>query len=460
MAPSRSALRSPFRPDLSLVLVIAMFALLWVMGGASRAETLGQVFVRAGSWLLLVLAILFGPRPAMAGVRPVVILLCAAVALPLLQLVPLPPAWWQSLPGRDILNIPGEPVIWRPWTMAPGATRNALASLIVPAAMLVLLTQASERTRSWLPTILLVMIAAAVLLGLLQFSGAGFNSPFLNDTPGQVSAIFANRNHLALFVALGCLIAPVWAFLDQRALKWRGPMAAALVLLFVLTILATGSRSGMFAGALALALALAMIGRSLRRRFAHLPAWVLPTLIVAAAIVLAGFVWLSFIAERADSIDRLLDVETGTDMRRRALPVVISMIQTYMPFGSGMGGFDPVFRIHEPANLLKFTYFNQAHNDFLGVALDGGLPGVLLLAAAILWWLLASIRVVRTAPNTEVMLARLGSAIIFLILVASLTDYPARTPTIMAVVVLAAFWLARGAKVAMQAALPKRVIDL
>ncbi|MGN5376496.1 hypothetical protein [Sphingomonas hankookensis] len=85
---------------------------------------------------------------------------------------------------------------------------------------------------------------------------------------------------------------------------------------------------------------------------------------------------------------------------------------------------------------------------------------MLLLAAAILWWLFASIRVVRVAPNTEVILARLGSAIIFLILVASLTDYPARTPTIMAVLVLAAFWLARGAKVAMHAALPRRVIDL
>lgn len=454
MAHSHSARRSSFRPDLPLVLTVAMIVLLWVAGGASRADAMGQVVVRAGCWAILIAAIVAGPRPVLTGLKPVLLLLIAAIALPLIQLIPLPPAWWQALPGRDILLIPGEPVPWRPWTMTPGATRNALASLVVPVTMFVVLAQANERVIRWLPAMLLAMIAAAVLLGLLQFSGAGFNSPLLNDTPGVVSSIFANRNHFALFLAIGCLVAPVWAFADRDALKWRGPLAGGLVLLFVLTILATGSRSGMLLGALALALALALVGRQLRRRLRGAPRWVLPALVGAAVLVIAGVVALSFAADRADAITRLIVLDGSEDMRTRARPTVLSMIALYMPFGSGLGGFDPVFRIHEPFTLLKLTYFNQAHNDFLGVALDAGLAGIALLAAAILWWLFATVRVWRAPAGEAVALGRLGAAIILLVLIASVTDYPARTPTIMAILVIAGVWLARVRTVAPHAALP------
>ena len=431
-----------------------MVVLLWVAGGASRADTMGQVVVRAGCWAILIAAMLGGPRPSLDGARPVLFLLIATIALPLIQLIPLPPAWWQALPGREILLIPGEPVPWRPWTMTPGATRNALASLVVPATMLLVLAQGNARLRDWLPTILLAMIGAAVLLGLLQFTGARFNNPFLNDTPGQVSGIFANRNHFGLLIAMGCLIAPVWAFMDRDALRWRGPLAAGLVVLFVLTILATGSRAGMLLGGLALILALALVGRRLRRRLSHAPRWVFPALIVAGVIVIGGFIGLSFAADRADAINRLITLETGEDMRSRALPTVLAMIGTYMPFGSGFGGFDPVFRIHEPFELLKFTYFNQAHNDFLGIALDGGIPAIVVLAAAILWWLVATIGVWRARSDDDVIRGRLGSALIALVLIASITDYPARTPTVMAITVIAAFWLAQARSARTQAALP------
>lgn len=460
MANMRFALRSSVRSNLPLVSLIAMIVLLWVTGGASRADTMGQVFVRAGSWLIAAIAILFGPRPVSAGVRPVLLLLLATITLPLLQLVPLPPAWWQAMPGRDILLVPGEPAGWRPWTMTPGATRNALASLVVPAVMLLLLMQADGRTKLQLPGIVLTMIAGAVVLGLLQFSGVGFNNPFLNDTPGEISGIFANRNHFALCIAIGCLITPVWAFQDNAALGWRGPVAVALLLLFVLTILATGSRSGLLVCALALVLAPLLVIRQLRGRLRHLPVWVLPVLAIALFITLAGFVWLSFIAERAVAIDRLLNIEAGSDLRRRALPTVVTMIQAYMPLGSGLGGFDPVFRIHEPYALLKATYFNQAHNDFLGVALDAGVLGILLMVVAITWWLTATIRVWRAFSDANVAIARLGSAMLFLVLIASLTDYAARTPTMMAMIVLAACWLSLGAQPRSETALPGGARDL
>ncbi|WP_335311052.1 O-antigen ligase family protein [Sphingomonas phyllosphaerae] len=427
---------------------MAMIVLLWIAGGASREDTLSQVVVRAGCWSILVVAILAGPRPALRANRSVLLLLLAAIVLPLLQLIPLPPAWWQTLPGRDILVIPGEPVPWRPLTMTPGATRNALASLIVPSTMFVLLAQANERTFRWMPTILLGMIGFAVLLGLLQFSGAGFNNPLLNDTPGVVSGIFANRNHFALFIALGCLITPVWAFTNRNGIKWRGPIAAGLMLLFVLTILATGSRTGILLGGLSVTFAATLVGKRLRRRLAGAPKWVVPAVVLTVIFVVAGIVVLSFAADRATSINRVLSTEGGEDMRTRALPTVLHMVGSYMPTGSGFGGFDPIFRIHEPFGLLKLTYFNQAHNDYLGIALDGGIPGLALLLAGIVWWLNASVRVWRMRADELGISGQLGSLVILLVLIASITDYPARTPTVMAIIVIAAMWMvrARGAK--------------
>jgi O-antigen ligase len=116
------------------------------------------------------------------------------------------------------------------------------------------------------------------------------------------------------------------------------------------------------------------------------------------------------------------------------------MVQLYFPFGSGAGAFDPVYRIHERNELLSFSYLNHAHNDLLEVVLDAGLLGLLLLLAAIAWWLWKSLRAWRSA-SADNLLPRLGSIILFLTLVASIPDYPARTPMIMAVVVIAAVWL-------------------
>ncbi|RYE96337.1 MAG: hypothetical protein EOO77_41165 [Oxalobacteraceae bacterium] len=115
------------------------------------------------------------------------------------------------------------------------------------------------------------------------------------------------------------------------------------------------------------------------------------------------------------------------------------MIRTYFPFGAGMGSFDPIFRMHEPFALLKPTYFNHAHNDFLEIVLNAGLPGLLLLLIALGWWGWKSM--VAWRGDAAHILPRLGSVMLLLILIASIIDYPARTPIIMAMAMIAAIWL-------------------
>ncbi len=421
-----------------------MLLILWIGGGASRADVMGQVFVRAGAWIVLIAFILFGRRPHLHTIAPVAFVVLTSAFLVALQLIPLPPTIWAALPGREMLEqaavATGEGQPWRPLSLSPGATFNALSSLIVPVAALLPLAALSGADHWRLATLLLGLVIASALIGLLQFSGGHFDHLLINDAPRAVSAIFANRNHFALFAAIGSVLVPAWAFHDERQKRWKAPLALVLLLFLALIILATGSRSGMMVGALGVPLGILNMRRPIMTELRRLPKPVSWTLIaVIVAIPLATIV-LSVALGRAVSVDRLVELDAGDDLRRQALPTVWAMIQFYFPFGTGAGAFDPAYRIHEPDALLSAAYFNHAHNDLLEVVLDAGLAGALLLLGAIGWWLWRSINVWRSDSSRDG-LARAGSAILLLTLAASVTDYPVRTPMIMAVVVIAAVWL-------------------
>jgi O-antigen ligase len=445
------------RPSLGLVLFGTMLVILLIAGGASRADAFGQVIVRTAAVLALIAMALFGRRPAFRQTAPVAFLLGAALLIVLMQLVPLPPDWWQALPGRapfaQAAVIVGEPQPWRPLALVPGGAANAAASLIVPAAMLWLVTSLGEREFERVPGLLLVALIVCALTGLIQFAGVTFNNPFINETLDQPSGTFANRNHFALFLAFGCLIAPVWATLGKDPPRWRATAAACFTLLFVMMILANGSRAGVALGGLGTAMGLLLVQHHIRRALSRRPRWMLYAFIAGAATIGIAIVALSLFADRAISLNRALESAVQGDMRERSFPTVSEMIKTYFPAGSGFGGFDPMFRMHEPFELLKPTFFNHAHNDFLEVALEGGLPGLALLAAALIWWAIASVRAWSGDARTG-MLPRLGSAILLLTFMASLVDYPARTPMMMAVVIIAGVWLTRTGRMARRSALP------
>lgn len=435
---------SRFRPTFSLCLFAVFLVILWVAGGASRADALGQAVVRGASWGLLAVAAIFAPRPRMDWMRPVMLFLAAAALLAAVQLVPLPPNIWQALPGRSLLAeaaaASGQAQPWRPWSIVPGATINALSSLVVPFATMILVSGMRRDERDWLPTMMLVFISASMVVGLLQFSGAVLANPFINDTPGQTEGTFANRNHFALLMAIGCALAPAWAFLDEERLQWRGPLAGVLVLLFFLVILGSGSRAGLGLGVAGTVMGGAIVAKRLRHVLRRRSRWAFPALVAAVLVLVIALTLVAVLTGRTASVGRLLSTDLGQDMRGRGLPTVLAMIGAYLPFGAGLGSFDSLFRMHEPFALLKPSYFNHAHNDWLEILLDAGVAGGLLSAAALLWWAWASVRAWRARAS----LPKLGSAALLLVMGASVFDYPARTPVFMMVLIIAAIWLSSG----------------
>lgn len=432
------------RPETSvfLWLIGALFIILWIAGGASRADALGQVVTRAASWGVLIVTLLISTR-AKASPSPVPArILAAAIALAGLQLVPLPPATWVALPGRETLTgsvaILGAVQPWRPLSLSPAGTLNALGSLIVPLAVLLVAVRLGTRQHWVLLSLILALVCAASVVATLEFSGVRYDNPFLNDRLEHVNGSFANRNHFALFAALGVMIAPVWGLRDPSS-RWKPLAGLGMVPLFLVVVLATGSRSGALLAIGALVVGLWMTRAEIGTLRHRMPARLFWGIAAAGGALLIGVLAASIALDRAVSVDRAAGLEASDDVRVRTLPIVVNMISTYFPVGSGFGTFDPTFRIAETDEVLRPQYLNNAHNDLVQVVLEGGVLGAALLLIALVWWGKASLRAWRSGPS----LAQMGSAIIGLTVLASITDYPARTPMIMAMIMVAAVWLSQ-----------------
>lgn len=431
-----------------LGVLAAFFCVLLVAGGASRADALGQVVIRCSAWLVLAAYVMLASKPDYGRVRVAAIILGAAVALTALQLIPLPPRIWTGLPGRAVFAeaaiAAGEPQPWRPLSISPSATLNALSSLVVPVVVLILMASVRAWQFSKLAGILLALVSAGALVGLMQFSGARYDNPFVNDIAGLVSGPFANRNHFALFIAIGCLLVPAWA-LDPRAnLRWTAVVGTGLLALFVLLLLAIGSRSGIVLGLLGTIVGFAIVLQPLRRILSRAPKRVAIPIAAAVGTLFAGAIVASVTLDRDASLDRFIATEASADLRTQFVPIAIDLAGRYFPVGTGFGTFDPVFRMVEPDAILQTSYVNHAHSDWVELVLDGGAPAALLLLGAIGWWVFASVRAWRSGD--EAIPARIGSGVIVLVLVASLTDYPARTPMILAMLSVGAAWLESGVR--------------
>ena len=80
------------------------------------------------------------------------IILCLAVAiLPIIQLVPLPPSIWTSLPQREQIvatfNLMGRELPWLPISVSPSSTWVSVLSLLAPLAIFFSVIQMSYHER-------------------------------------------------------------------------------------------------------------------------------------------------------------------------------------------------------------------------------------------------------------------------------------------------------------------------
>lgn len=354
------------------------------------------------------------------------------------HLVPLPFDVWSNLPGRqvivDIDKAVGLGKIFRPLSMSPDETMNALLSLSVPLAVLVLASQFDGlRQRRALGVVLLLSFTSAAV-GLLQATGADIVL-YSRQASQDVAGLFVNRNHQAALLAL---IFPMAAVAISAGVAMGLPRkietfaGASMCLVVVPLVLITGSRTGLLVAGASLVLLFAF-GLLPLKRVAIKP-WVRYS---AAFASVAALVWATIWASRDVAFMRLED--QTEDLRWPVWQSIVDMLPHYLPWGTGVGSYVEAYQVLEPDNLLRPTFSNHAHNEVLEILFTAGVPGAALLLLAVVFLAVAFWRGLRASGDVA-LFKRLGILVIILLAIASLSDYPVRTPILSAVFVLAAIW--------------------
>ncbi len=90
----------------------------------------------------------------------------------------------------------------------------------------------------------------------------------------------------------------------------------------------------------------------------------------------------------------------------------------------------------ERPETLTPAYVNHAHDEYVEVWMEAGVPGVALIGGFWAWWAVAS-RAVLRRRDAGARLALAGSVVVGMLLVHSMVDYPLRTPAMAVVFALA-----------------------
>ena len=440
-------------------LLAAFLTLVFLIGGGSRGDIAALIVLRPISILVAMTGAMGLTKQHLLAYRWLFMIALACIGVVAIQLVPLPPRIFYALPGRSLIRevdaLAGTVGIWRPMSLKPSATWNALWALTTPLATLLLVVQLEHWERRRLLGVFLLIGLASGLLGLLQITGDphGPLYPYEITHNGIAVGLFANRNHQAVFLVTLLPMLVVWAGERSESgsvLRWLGLFnrnitAILAAICLIPLILITGSRSGLIAGGIAgcsipLLMASCAANAQAGRRPRVLRGQSQNQVAISAAAI-AGLMALTIWLGRALAWDRLRDTDPTGEIRLRILPTLFHMIRDFLPWGSGFGSFEPVNWIYEPDLLLMPLSMNHAHDDWLEIVVTGGVPAALVALLAVLAWAIRAAGIARAGmAKSSIAMPGLGLVILLLLGVASLSDYPLRVPSLASLMICAAAW--------------------
>ncbi len=409
-----------------IALIFVMAALGFGGGGSSapRSELILQLFaaLAAAAWLLVSRE----PGINRQAHQRLWILAGVLLALPCLQLLPLPPAIWQRLPGREqelaALELVGAGAAWMPWSLTPARTLASLLATLPALLTMGMVAGLDHEKRGWVIAAIAGMAFVSLLLGALQLAAGmalGWR-PYGIENLGFLNGFQANRNAQAdvLLIGLVASAAALRVWSDRRRTS-VDVIFAAIAALLLLGCVLTGSRAGMALIPVALAAA-AMIWLPQRNR-GRAALLGLGAVLAAGA---AGFLVLRQTAAVGRSLERFA---SERDFRWELWQDTQYAIMQYWPFGSGMGSFKPVITAAERLEVVDPTSPVRAHNDYLEFTLEAGVFGLMVLSFVAVWigWMaIDAWRRRNPATRPQIVFAY---AVMTIIALHSLVDYPLRS---------------------------------
>jgi O-antigen ligase len=417
-----------------LAAVPAYLMLCLLLGGASAAGFWANLILQLLGLGLIFWSLVIERRTPMGSpARCLIWLLVLMLTLYAIQLIPLPPAIWSQLSGRETVaagfRMLDQPLPWLPISLAPQKTLASLLWLIPAIAVLLGIIRLGAFKGSAIAYVLALVTIVSVAVGAMQLAGGALSTWYFYEITniGAATGFFSNANHQATLLV--CTI----PFLTALYLSWRSKGQTAqqssgmlVILAGALMVLAVGiAINGSLAG---LGLAVPVIGASIlmiASRNWRVPTWVT----VIAVIVGVAAVYVPFTAPLGNNLTSA-DAETSAYSRYATFANTVKAAEDFFPLGSGIGTFVEVYPRYEDVRLIDRTYVNHAHSDYLEIALETGVLGGLILIAFLVWWLVRFAVVWRAEkPDYFARAATLASAAV---LAHSVVDYPLRTAAISA----------------------------
>lgn len=433
--------------------LLATLLVLFFLGGSSRPDVysllvLGPIIIFLGAVALttLPLAVMLNHKFSF-GAFGIFIFLAA----------------FHSFPFTDFLrpNSPGFIVIdtvRRETGLSSFSNSLGLSSHIPVASILFLFGPLSvylfavqlkrEELLLTLPAVALLGILSATL-GLLQMVG-GRNASFYlyqvtND--GSVVGLFANRNHAAVFLSCLFPVCAIFAAGKGAGQKFESQLTPLLsvsgALLLILLILITGSRAGILTGATGILGAMFLYSSTKKlSRDTKTASGLSPSTLILLLSLFASPVLLAIYFARALAVERLFQGDSVASVRAGIWDASYPLFWNFFPLGFGAGSFGAVFQNTEPLGLLSSMYVNRVHNDWVETGLTFGVPGIIVMLVGVVYYLHRSFVLWMRMDGqlSAVAFGRMASIIIAILSIASLGDYPLRTPAMAGFAALVVVW--------------------
>jgi exopolysaccharide production protein ExoQ len=363
------------------------------------------------------------------------ILFVLVMILPLIQLIPLPPALWHNMPGRELereaLGLIGAENSWQSWSLAPARTLASLLTIIPVAAIILMTAAAQPQARRQVVLVVLAVAVFSMVIGAGQLSGGpGGVMRFYAPASPFLDGFQANHNSAADLLLIGMIAAA--ALIRGRIERTGVPrrphlvlvLAAGATLLLGLGVVLTASRFGIALLPVAL-LAEAILLWPLLRFQIKLK----PRVILAVGAGLAALLLLGALALRQNTV--LAGIVGRFDFTGELRPELwwdsIYAIRQYFPFGSGMGNFVSSLLPAERLEVVRETMPNRAHDDFIELAVEGGIFGLALLGVIVMILLRAALGSLRSPAAEDRGLCVFALASLVVLALHSLVDYPFRS---------------------------------
>lgn len=363
--------------------------------------------------------------------RQLLILALAAIAIVILQLIPLPPSLWTKLGAREAIadgyHILGLELPALPVSLTPYRTVDSLLSAIPPLAVFLGVVRLKAFRAVFAAGAIIAGAVAGIALSALQVSSAqSAGSPWYLypiTNLGYGVGFFANANHMAtlLLISLPFIAAIASAARGSNVQRYTAFLAVTAAMA-ILVLLGIGLNGSFAAYGLVIPVAVGSLMLVLRVGRRWWGALVGLSLVMVASVI-------AIIATTETGRDRFgPSAAESTGSRIEILGPTLEITRDFLPLGTGLGSFRQVYPMYEDPDQVGSTYVIHAHNDYAQWAMETGLPGILVMILFLAWWGRAVVGVWRNAESG--VFAKAASIASAAVLAHSLVDFPLRTSAI------------------------------